>query len=325
MRLNFDARRNMTRLDLLCSSLPDIREQARNLKIISWVVKNWYDVVMFRFGLKKRMTMRFRDGAMVDIRSQGSYLDFWWKTKLGQEEMFRFVSRLIGTHISASKGIASFKKFGRTIKFYYDPPTKWNNTAGMIQYFFHDDPYGFLKPEGKDIIDIGASIGDSAIYFSAKGATHVYAFEPYSFTYGLAKRNIQLNKLNQKITLVNAAGAGRHGRARVDRFTTSPTATLKNSSTGRRIEMLTLEDISKRYKIKKAGLKIDCEGWEYDIIMNSSAETLQKFGRIMIEYHYGYKNIEGKLKNAGFSVSHSHPRHSASMYVGMLHAKLNAE
>ncbi|MGC8483954.1 MAG: hypothetical protein ACP5OE_09965, partial [Thermodesulfobium sp.] len=30
-----------------------------------------------------------------------------------------------------------------------------------------------------------------------------------------------------------------------------------------------------------------------------------KFKRVELEFHYGYKNLESKLRGAGFSVSHS--------------------
>jgi SpoVK/Ycf46/Vps4 family AAA+-type ATPase len=53
-------------------------------------------------------------------------------------------------------------------------------------------------------------------------------------------------------------------------------------------------------------LKIDCEGCEYNLL-DESIEVLRKFNRIEIEFHYGYKKLESKLKEAGFIVYHSKP------------------
>lgn len=33
------------------------------------------------------------------------------------------------------------------------------------------------------VIDVGANIGNSAIYFLVNGASRVFAFEPYEFSY----------------------------------------------------------------------------------------------------------------------------------------------
>jgi hypothetical protein len=54
-------------------------------------------------------------------------------------------------------------------------------------------------------------------------------------------------------------------------------------------------------------LKMDCEGWEYDIILTASSDILRKFSHILIEYHYGYENLKDKLKESGFQVSVSRP------------------
>jgi len=54
------------------------------------------------------------------------------------------------------------------------------------------------------------------------------------------------------------------------------------------------------FDIKEAVLKMNCEGCEYNIL-NEDDVVLKKFKRIVLEFHYGYKNIESKLKRAGFS------------------------
>jgi hypothetical protein len=54
------------------------------------------------------------------------------------------------------------------------------------------------------------------------------------------------------------------------------------------------------FNIKEALLKIDCEGCEYNILYEDDV-VLKKFKRIVLEFHYGYKNIESKFKHAGFS------------------------
>jgi hypothetical protein len=47
---------------------------------------------------------------------------------------------------------------------------------------------------------------------------------------------------------------------------------------------------------------MDCEGYEYSILLGENNDTLRRFQQMVIECHYGYKNIEKKLKSAGFIV-----------------------
>jgi Methyltransferase FkbM domain len=57
-------------------------------------------------------------------------------------------------------------------------------------------------------------------------------------------------------------------------------------------------------------LKMDCEGSEYEVILSAEAheQTLQKFDLVIIEYHYGYKNLKQKLERSGFKVSVTRPK-----------------
>lgn len=66
-----------------------------------------------------------------------------------------------------------------------------------------------------DVIDIGANIGDSAIYFALKGASHIYAFEPLPSIYRIALQNVKINNLDDRITLINAGVASKEGKVKV--------------------------------------------------------------------------------------------------------------
>ena len=52
---------------------------------------------------------------------------------------------------------------------------------------------------------------------------------------------------------------------------------------------------------------MDCEGCEYETILSSADDILQKFSHIQIEYHYGYKNLKERLEDSGFNVSVTKP------------------
>jgi len=187
-----------------------------------------------------------------------------------------------------------------------------------------------LDVKGKDVVDVGANVGDSAIYFALKGARHVYAFEPYPYSYNIAKKNIKLNHLEDKITLLNE-GCGKSGFVTIkEDYENTGGTDLKNFKEGKKIKIESLDEIVKRFSLKHAELKVDCEGCEYDLILNASDEALKAFDQIIMEYHYGYRNLVKGLEQAGFKVKYSLPKYFYSReaednntypYIGLIYAK----
>jgi FkbM family methyltransferase len=53
-------------------------------------------------------------------------------------------------------------------------------------------------------VDVGASVGDTAILFSLHGARRVVALEPYPRLCGEALLNMKANGLADRVVLVNA-------------------------------------------------------------------------------------------------------------------------
>ena len=178
---------------------------------------------------------------------------------------------------------------------------------GDIQAVFFDEVYAELDVQDKIVVDIGANIGDTAIYFAIKGAKKVIALEPFSQNYELAKKNIELNNLTDKIELIQAGCSGISGTIKISSESDGPCSILSEVSEGLEIPLLSLDDIVKKYNIDSGILKIDCEGCEQDVILNSSEKTLQKFSQIFIEYHYGYKDLKEKLTKLNFLSTISRP------------------
>ena len=75
---------------------------------------------------------------------------------------------------------------------------KLNSRDGVGDWFavFIRNDYEFLKPENEVVIDIGGEVGDSAIYFSLKGATKVIVFEPFPNNFKYLAENIKINNLS---------------------------------------------------------------------------------------------------------------------------------
>jgi len=70
---------------------------------------------------------------------------------------------------------------------------------------FEDEAYGYVDVKNKSIVDIGAFVGDTAIYFAIKGAKKVIAIEPHPGAYEelVENKNIRINDLEGKIVPLN--------------------------------------------------------------------------------------------------------------------------
>ena len=80
---------------------------------------------------------------------------------------------------------------------------KFRHMYWLIIEIFHYGVYGSLGVEGRVVVDVGAFVGDSAIYFALKGARKVIVIEPHPGAYAEMLENIKLNNLEGVIIPVN--------------------------------------------------------------------------------------------------------------------------
>lgn len=169
-------------------------------------------------------------------------------------------------------------------------------TNGDVLHVFKKNEYSFLPVEDKKVIDIGANIGDSPIYFASKGASRVIALEPDKISYEYALKNVTSNGFSKTIDVL-WAGCGPNNISRNEEHP----------------EILTLKKILEKYCSRPQILKVDCEGCEYDLILNASCDNLESFSHIQIEYHFGYQNLKSKLEECGFEVRCTRPTYFIPM------------
>jgi FkbM family methyltransferase len=311
VKLDFDPKKNITALDYFIMPL-NINRRIKDLLAILSMVKNWYDILLFRMGMKKPgFVMQLRNGKKIEIKKTEDYFNFW-STEEGQMTLLKQAGLEEKIKIDRNKKIIKLKFLNRRTYFTYDSNKQLVNTVSLIKEQFIDEQYSWLNVKNRVVIDIGANIGDSAIYFALKGAKHVYAFEPYPYSYGLAIRNIRLNGLEDKVTLLNEGCGRKKGKIKIDTSYKNLGGTdLKNFKNGTNIIITTLGKLVKRFGItEEAVLKIDCEGCEYGVLLGAQDSDLRRFKQIQIEYHYGYLNIKRKLKDSEFKVTNTLPKYA---------------
>jgi len=146
---------------------------------------------------------------------------------------------------------------------------------------------------GRDVVDIGANVGDSSIYFALKGARKVVGVEPLPNVYARAIENVKLNHLEGKIFLINAALGSKSGKIKVpcntSTYRSSVFSTLRTNGECE-VPIVTLSEVMKQIT-EPYLLKMDCEGCEFDVILNGY-EHVKMFEKLLMEYHAKFTGIE---------------------------------
>jgi FkbM family methyltransferase len=207
---------------------------------------------------------------------------FLYITGIKRKIVFRFIGDGNGK-IDINGNITSYNYKGRIIKFHTKDLTQLSNTIQLIHAQFMRGDYNKFDVKGRDVLDIGANIGDTSILFVLQGAKHVYAFEPYPYTFSFLEKNVELNGMPKKITLENVAVGPKNTSIILDsKFKATGSTSLKPSEEGIKIKIMTLDKIVKKTKIRNGALKIDVQGYERNVIMGSM-NILSRIKVIIIE------------------------------------------
>jgi len=167
---------------------------------------------------------------------------------------------------------------------------------------FYGGVYSGVDVGGKTVVDVGAGVGDTAILFSLMGARRVVALEPYPALYRKALVNARINGFEDRVLLVNAGVGSSDEEVCADLRDVHGYYVFRSS--GRcdtKVRIYTLSSLVRGFKIEAGSiLKVDCEGCEYDVLLNAKPEDIRVFEQIIIEYHNGYKEIRKLLEDLGY-------------------------
>jgi len=219
-------------------------------------VDNWLPVLLVYFKLKKSLTVKFRDGDSAELSRKDYHI---------------FYEKLYRKHLE-DKG------------FSYPARNMIKTPDGLILMLPPDEAYSLVfdeiyimqvygKPDltGKIVIDVGAAIGDTALFFKKYGAKAVFGYEQDQTRVRLAQNNIKMNGMADSVVVYN--------------------------------KKATVEELHKLMATIRDPifLKLDCEGCEYDIIPKLD---MSKVTGVVMEYHMKPEPLTQALAMAGFSSIH---------------------
>lgn len=169
-------------------------------------------------------------------------------------------------------------------------------------------------PAGAVIVDVGAHIGGFAVWCSQRHPdSTIYAYEPHPGSFGRLRANLVLNGI-QNVRAHPYAVAGQPGPRLLDSdyafstlYSTLP-YDAETAGEGIAVEGVTLDDIFRANHITHCDLlKLDCEGAEFEILLNAAPETLDAIDQIILEYHdnrtgHTHPELVERLCGRGFEV-----------------------
>ena len=184
----------------------------------------------------------------------------------------------------------------------------------------------------RTVIDVGANIGNTAIYFALKGAKKVIAIEPVPTAFKYLFKNIASNNVGNVIFPMNIGIGKSEDAIKIKDEEMDVTGIyVHDEGDGKTVKITTLTNLIKENKLgDNLVLKMDCEGCEFDSLLNEDENTLKAFSEIIMEYHnYPYDLIK-TLLSLNFEVTVNDvniidltkiPRKILRSHIGYIYAK----
>lgn len=191
----------------------------------------------------------------------------------------------------------------------------WSIKETFVDRFY--ERFGTSLEDGWTIVDIGAGLGDFTIFaLSGYPANRVIACEPFVGSYALLAKNLELNNFDGARIIQSAVMDQpgmvflSHTQGEALQITSTGTPDFKAMGEDRvPVPAQTLQDLLVENNLERIDLlKLDCEGAEYPILINTSPEVFKSIDRIVLEYHegvagHGHEELVNRLNEMGYQVT----------------------
>ena len=161
----------------------------------------------------------------------------------------------------------------------------------IVQQYRYDS---IVEPKLGDVVfDIGAYVGDTALWFSKAVGSHgkVYAFEPEPRNFAKLKANLERNKVTNVIPL-QLAVSETEGQMQV--ASGAGSSVITQTGTGTSVKVTTIDKFVEANKLPRVDfIKMDVEGYESKVL-EGAHETIKTFkpSLALCAYHRGDDLIE---------------------------------
>lgn len=163
-------------------------------------------------------------------------------------------------------------------------------------------------PRDGIIVDIGANIGAFMLYAIRSGARRVISFEPSRDAYAVLCRNVERNRLADRVLVRQLAVSNRSSSTVWFPTASSPMNRMRQTPDQGPVEHIQVSTTTVTEIVEAHGdidlLKIDCEGAEYDIVSSTPGAVWSRIRSVRIEFHDGRtRELVEPLQAAGLRLT----------------------
>jgi FkbM family methyltransferase len=205
----------------------------------------------------------------------------------------RFVCAIRPAYNSMLERFYGRKGLSRTI--HGEQPIRLLPCARLIPEEYEPQVLDLLKQTitpGAVVLDVGANVGVSAMMMArwCGPEGHIYAFEPSPNPKQLLTEHLRMNGLSDRVTVCPSALSDAEGSTTFYASGISGKAALSGVNIGQSSEQIqvpvtTIDAYCQSKNIKPSLIKIDVEGFEFNVL-NGARNTLKKFRpSILVELH----------------------------------------
>ncbi len=176
----------------------------------------------------------------------------------------------------------------------------WSIKETLLDDFY--GKHGLAIQPGWTVIDIGCATGEFVVHALQRGAAKVVAVDPASASLDLLRTNLRLNHLPESQVVIKRAAAvaverpmhlasKEAGLRSLHAAASDAVADAEDAVPG--ITMTTLLGALPDRRCDL--LKLDCEGAEFEILLDTPDADFDDVARIVLEYHEGSGRDVGQL------------------------------
>lgn len=195
-------------------------------------------------------------------------------------------------------------------------------------YRLKELPWDADRLQSLSVLDIGAHVGAFAVMMAVRyPAARISCFEPSPVAASYLDLNLEKNELVGRISCYRAAVAARPGsRQLLSNGPASAESTLLRALSPPNAVGIQVNVIDFATAVALSGppdlIKLDCEGSEYEIILETHDELWKSVRCVLLEYHavpgYSWARLEQRLGGLGLRCTWHEPSRRIGQGIAML-------
>ena len=185
-------------------------------------------------------------------------------------------------------------------------------SAALYKEVIQENTYEVTQQQLRDmsVIDVGANVGMFSVLAAGLGASQVISCEPVTSTYAVLCDNLQRAHMNSVVQPIKAAVTGiSQGPVTMGINTDSNMNSLyKPGEHAEMVPTVSLQQLVQMTTQSQVFLKMDCEGAEYDILLDTPDHVFDKITHVAVEIHgdmhpthKGLELAQNRLSALGFT------------------------